>query len=142
MNRRRAERGLSTAVEAALLIPGVLLLVALIVVGGRLALARQAVGAATAQGAREASISRTANEAMTHARTAVLTGLAERNIRCTEQAAEVDASGLARPLGTTAFVEVRVRCTVSLADVTIPGLPGTITLTATHRSPVDTYRGR
>ena len=53
----------------------------------------------------------------------------------------VDVGGFASPAGTPASVGATVTCQVSLAD-TLPGLPGSIGVTATVRSALDTYRER
>ncbi|HEY5275589.1 MAG TPA: TadE/TadG family type IV pilus assembly protein, partial [Coriobacteriia bacterium] len=52
------ERG-SAAIETAVGVPAFLLFIALIIGAGRIAIARQAVEAAAAEGARSASIERT-----------------------------------------------------------------------------------
>ncbi len=35
-----------------------------------------------------------------------------------------------------------VTCVVNLGDISVPGLPGSLTITETVTSPLDTYRGR
>src|SRR5665648_731209 len=50
-------------------------------------------------------------------------------------------AGFATPAGTPASVGATVTCQVSLAD-TLPGLPGSLDVTATVRSALDTYRER
>ena len=54
----RTERG-SAAIETAIGVPAFLLFIALIIGAGRVAIARQSVEAAAAEGARSASIART-----------------------------------------------------------------------------------
>ena len=59
---RRAEAG-SAALEAAVGLPAFMLFVALVILGGRLAIATQAVQASAAEAARVASIARTQGDA-------------------------------------------------------------------------------
>lgn len=140
--RLRNERGLSTAMEAAILVPGILLLLGLLILGARMSLAQQAVDAAAAQAARAASIERTIPLADTAARDALARALAQQNITCSTTVVSLELSGLQRPIGAPSSVGVTVACTVSMADVSLPGIPGQFTITATKRSPVDAYRGR
>jgi Flp pilus assembly protein TadG len=131
----------STVVEVVILAPALALFLGLIVAGGRLAVAHQTVEAAAAQAARSASIARTQGEALTSAQTAASMALAAQRLNCVASAVNVDVGGFASPAGTPASVGATVTCQVSLAD-TLPGLPGSIGVTATVRSALDTYRER
>lgn len=137
--RQRDERGQMVAVEAALILPVLLLIVGLVIVLGRDALAEQAVGSAAATAARAASIERTTSEATAAAQSAATLALGEANVTCASQSISVDAGALNSPAGMPAAVVVTVICEV-IHDVTLPGFPGTTTVTATRTSPVDTYR--
>ena len=55
MNRSKGERG-SASIEVAMGVPAIALFLALVILGGRLALAQQAVQAAAADAARTASM--------------------------------------------------------------------------------------
>ncbi len=136
------QRGHAPAVEAAIILPALVMVVGLLIVVARLVIADQAVTAATGYAARAASIERSAASASAAAESAVTAGLAARNITCRSQSLLVDASGLRAPLGTPSSVSVEVSCTVELSDVAFPGFPGSRTITATRTSPVDTYRQR
>lgn len=138
----RSQRGLSMSVEAVIIIPGILMLIALGIVLARLHLAKQAVESSAAAGAREASIARTVSAATTRATETAQSVLKDNNVRCAGNRVDVNATGLLRPAGVPASVEVKVTCKLSLADATLPGLPGSITFSAVRSSPVDTYRGR
>ncbi len=131
----------STVVEVVILAPALALFLGLIVAGGRLAVARQAVEAAAAQAARSASIARTQDDALTSAQAAAASALAAQGLTCLTSEVSVDVAGFASPAGTPASVGATVTCQVSLAD-TLPGLPGAIGVTATVRSALDTYRER
>ncbi len=141
MNSRwRDERG-SATVEAVIGVPVFVLLILLAIMGGRVALAKQAVDAATADAARVASLSRDATKAKSDAIEVAEASLANQGITCLDTTITVDTAALRRPAGTPAAVTATVSCTLRLADL---GLPGTVsrTITATVTSPVDTWRER
>ncbi|AQP44379.1 TadE/TadG family type IV pilus assembly protein [Tessaracoccus flavus] len=136
------QRGLSVSVEAAVIIPVLLLFVGLVITSARVAIAEQHVGAAAAAGARAASLERTVGPAREAATTAAGRVLAQHGTPCRHTAVVVDSSGVARGLGERAAVGVTVQCSVDLSDVSLPGVPGTITVAASRNSPVDPLRGR
>jgi len=141
MKRWRTTRG-STTLELAIITPVALALGALILVGGRIALAQQTVQAAAHDAARSASISRTAGEAHGAARSAANSSLNNQGLTCAERTVNVDTSGFARPLGVPATVTADVSCRVNLGDVALPGLPGTIPVSGHATSPLDQFRER
>lgn len=133
------ERG-SAAIEAVVGVPAFALFVGLVIVGGRIAIAHQAVQAVAADAARAASIARTADDAQASASHAMDAGLETQDLRCAATELSLDTAGLASPPGVTGTVTATVRCTVDLADVSVPGVPGAHTVTATMTSPVDAWR--
>jgi Flp pilus assembly protein TadG len=135
------ERG-SAAIETAIGVPAFLLFIALIIGAGRVAIARQSVEAAAAEGARSASIARTQSAADINAATSAVATLANQQLHCAVTQVVADTSEFAKPVGTSATVRVTVTCVVNLSDVAIPGLPGALRITETMSSPLDTYRGR
>lgn len=137
----RNERG-SAVVEAAIGVPAFLLFVLLLVAGGRIAIAEQAVQASASEAARAASISRTQRQAQTSGATNAATSLTNQGLRCASQQVSVDTSGFTAPVGTPAQATATVTCVVDLSDLSIPGLQGTFTITQTMSSPIDTYRER
>ena len=139
---RRREQG-SSVVEVVILVPALGLFLALIVAGGRLAVAHQAVEASAAQAARSASLARTPTDARAAATTGATASLDAQHLRCTRTRVSLDTTGFDPPVGTPASVTATVSCTVDLADLSVlPGLPGQVTITATVESPLDTYRER
>jgi Flp pilus assembly protein TadG len=136
----RDERG-SATVEAVIGVPVFVLLILLAIMGGRVALAKQAVDAATADAARVASLSRDAMTAKSDAIEVAQASLANQGITCLDTTIIVDTTALRRPAGTPGVVTATVSCTLRLADL---GLPGTAsrTITATVTSPIDTWRER
>jgi Flp pilus assembly protein TadG len=144
VRRRRGGRPCdqgSTVIEVVILAPALALFLGLIIAGGRLAVAHQGVEAAAAQAARAASIARTQGEALTAAQVGATSALGAQRLNCVASAVSVDVAGFATPAGTPASVGATVTCQVSLAD-TLPGLPGSLAVTATVRSALDTYRER
>ncbi|MBI4901020.1 MAG: pilus assembly protein [Actinobacteria bacterium] len=132
----------SAAIETAVGVPAFLLFLALILGAGRVALAREAVEAAAAEGARSASIARTQALADQAARAGTTAVVDNQGLHCALLRISADTSQFARPVGVPATVSVTVSCDVDLSDLVIPGLPGTIPITVTMDSPLDTYRGR
>lgn len=140
IRRSPRDRG-SAALEFVVIAPGLLLIVAVIIFAGRVAIAQQSVDAAAADAARAASISRTQASAGSAARSAATSSLAQQGLTCLNTSTVPDTSGFATPVGTPAFVAATVSCTVNLTDLGAP-IPGTRTVTSTVRSPLDTYRTR
>lgn len=138
-NRSQDERG-SVAIEAAIGVPAFGLFIAMIILGGRVEIAKQSVEAAAYEAARAASIERTQSEAISSGKSAANSSLNDQGLQCATTNVTVNAAGFNAPLGTTAQVTATVTCEVDVADLAIPGLPGTRTITATASSPVDAYR--
>lgn len=135
-----SDRG-STTLEVAVLAPAVLLLVAMLIVAGRVQVANAAVDHAAYVAAREASLARTPNHAHAAAVDAAGSDLLDQEIECGALAVDVDTAGFSAPIGQPAHVTVTVRCTVTLSDLAMPGL-GDRVLTATAVSPIDEWRSR
>ena len=114
----------------------------MIILGGRVEIAKQSVDAAAYEAARAASIERTQSEAISSGKSAATSSLNDQGLQCATTHITVNAAAFNAPLGTTAQVTATVTCKVDVADLSIPGLPGTRTITATASSPVDAYRER
>ncbi|KAB7740054.1 pilus assembly protein [Nostocoides sp. F2B08] len=140
LHRRVGERG-SAVVEVVLLAPVLGMLLALLIVGGRLAMAEQAVQAAASEAARTASLARTHTEAGSSAQAAAVSGLQAQQVNCLDVTVQVDTSGFTAPVGTPASVAATVTCRVNLAGL-LPAVPGSIVLSSSSSSPLDTYRER
>jgi Flp pilus assembly protein TadG len=93
------DRG-SEALEAAIGVPAFLLFIAMIIAGGRLAIADQSVQAAAAEAARSASIARTQGQAHGSAVSGATSSLANQKLQCASKSVSVDTSGFASPVGT------------------------------------------
>jgi len=138
---RRSQKG-SAALEFAIIAPGVLALVALIIFAGRFALAQMSVNAAAASAARAASIERSASSAKSSAQAMATRILASEDLSCATVHVNTDTSGFKVDVGMAASVTTTVRCDVNLSGLSVIGVPGTMTLSADATSPLDTYRAR
>jgi Flp pilus assembly protein TadG len=129
-----AHDGGSIAVEMALAVP--LLVVLLLVLIGAFHLGRGIldVNTAAAAGARAASLARTTSTARTAAADAATADLAGR---CAHLGVDVDTSAFHRG----GSVTVTVACAVSLRSMTGFALPAMATLQGSSTSPLDLYRG-
>lgn len=133
----RGERG-SSSVEAAIIVPVLLLFLLVIIAGARIALAQQAVAGAAAAGARAASLERVETAGAAAARDAVRVDLDGADLACTPSTSVTGQWH--RGLGEAGVVRVTVTCRVRIGDLMIPGLPGEIVITRTAESPIDRYR--
>lgn len=139
--RCRGERG-STTLELVVWAPGLLLIVGLLVVAGRVNGANAAVEQAATDAARTASISRTAGAGTTWATASATATLSAQGLSCTAVTVRVDTAGFAVPPGQPAAVTATVSCLVRLDDLAVPGLSGTRTVSHTATSSLDTFRER
>ncbi len=141
VDQSRASRG-STTLEFAVLAPGLLLLIGVVIVAGRLTLAQGAVEVAARNGARQASIARSATDARTQAEAMVTSMITQQGLGCSPSRVAVDTAGFEVPVGEPAQVSVTVSCTVALSDVGLPMAPGSKELTASFSEPLDSFRSR
>jgi Flp pilus assembly protein TadG len=132
----------AVAVEAAILAPALLLILALLMFGGRNAIATGAVEQAAVDAARAASLARTGAQADTAARAAASRSLADQDLDCATITIRVDTSGFRTRPGESASVDTTVTCLLRLSDLALPGIPGCLRISATAVSVVDTYRER
>ena len=133
------DRG-SESVELAILLPVAILILALIVVGARIALAGDRISGVAGIAARDASIARSASAAQSIATTSATDALSSDNMHCADVRVTVDTAGFAAPPGTGASITVNVWCTVELSDIGVAGMPGSKTLHDEATSPLDPAR--
>lgn len=135
-----SDRG-SEPVALAILAPVMILLLGLMVLGGRIAIASSSISGVAGNAARDASIARTAPQAVQIATSTAVASLLAQNLHCGGTPdVVVDTSGFRAPPGTPASIQVDVTCVVSLSDIGMPGLPGARTLHDHATSPLDPYR--
>ena len=138
--RAASDRG-SAPIEMAITGLCTIGLIALLVIGGRVAIASSSMSDVAGDAARDASIARTAAQAQQLARASAVSTLTEQGLHCAGgPSVDVDTSGFFAPAGTSAEVRVEVTCVVSLSDVGMPGLPGSRTLHQHATSPIDPFR--
>ena len=140
-NTLRNERG-AAAVELTLLVPALLLVLGLLVVGGRLWFARTTVNEAAQTAARAASLARSAGAAAGVGRDAGAQSLTTAGLHCRSTSVLINTAAFEVPVGTPATVTSTVLCTVSFSDVFLPGWPGSMELTGRGSAALDTYRAR
>lgn len=143
VKRRRdhSDRG-TAAVELTLLVPALMVMLGLMVGGGRLWFARTTVNEAAQTAARSASLARTAGEAARSGAEAGRSSMDTGGLRCTDRTVHVDTGAFAVPVGTPATITSTISCSVQFGDVFLPGMPGSITLKGAGASALDTYRSR
>lgn len=142
IRRRCARDDGSAAIEAAILAPAILLILALGIVAMRVEVAGEAIDSSAHDAARAASISRNGADAQSAAQDAARTTLAAQHLICRSLTVTVDTDEFSRPVGQSAAVRATVTCVVDLSDIAVPGTPGTKTLTSTFTSVIDQYGGR
>jgi Flp pilus assembly protein TadG len=135
------QRG-AAAVELTLLVPALLLVLGLVVAGGRLWFARTTVNEAAQTAARAASLARSAYEAASAGRDAGSQSLATAGMRCKTTSVSISTAAFGVPAGTPSTVTSTVLCVVDFSDVFLPGWPGTMALSGHGSAALDTYRAR
>lgn len=135
------DRGAET-LELVIMTPVVLLLIAVIIVGGMVTMAHQKVEHAAAEASRSASLARTISQASTSAKEAATSDLAAKGLDCVNLSISTDTSGFRTRPGVTATVRTTVTCDVSLDSLGLFGISGVRTIQHTSSSPIDTYRER
>ncbi|MGL5825268.1 MAG: TadE/TadG family type IV pilus assembly protein [Nocardioides sp.] len=138
---RRSERG-SVAIETAMLVVPFGFLIAMVLAGGRVAIARQSIDAAAYDAARAASIERTQSAAIAAGKAAASSGASDQGLQCSVLTSQINTTAFNAPIGTTGQVTATLTCRVNLSDLIAPGLPGQRVITATASSPVDAFRER
>ncbi|MFB8247383.1 TadE family protein [Streptomyces sp. NPDC055952] len=139
--RLRGDEG-SAAIEAAIVVPALIMFICMAIAGGRVVTSGAKIDAAAEDAAREASIHRTAGAAQGAAQAAAAESLNDQGIKCASTSVNINTGGLNVPVGQVAMVTATVTCTVNLSDLLLPGVPGAKTLTSTATSVVDQYRQR
>ncbi|MFE6611999.1 TadE/TadG family type IV pilus assembly protein [Amycolatopsis sp. NPDC057786] len=129
----------SVSVEAAVLVPAVIIVGLLIIAGARISSAQQAVDNAATAAARAASIARSPQAAQQAGTAVARDRLGREGITCQETSVAVDASQIA--VGRAGMVRASVTCRVALHDLALPLPGGTRTITSSFTSPTDPYRG-
>jgi Flp pilus assembly protein TadG len=131
----RSEAG-SAVLEMVILAPVLLLILALGIAGGRLALAHEQVDAAAGTAARAASVTRSPAGATAAATTAAQAALAGAGLSCQSESTTVDTTRFV-PGGS---VSVRITCIAQLGSLLPQQLVGTHAVSGASTAVIDTYR--
>lgn len=134
----RTRRG-SSSLDAAIVMPALLVFLLVIIAGARIAMAQQAVTVAAQAAARAASLERSGPEAVRAGDVAAHASLADA-VACQPDVTVTGKWDL--PIGTPGTATATVTCRVKLSDLAIPGLPGEVVIVRTADSPIDRYRAR
>jgi len=132
----------SATLELVVWAPVLLLVIAVVILAGRVAQAHLTVEAAAAEAARAASAAETSAQARSEATAAAAAALGSRGLRCSSTAVTIDTSQWRTQAGTPATVSAAVSCDLALDDIAVPGVPGRMSIDASASSVLDTYRAR
>ena len=135
------QRG-AAAVELTLVVPALLLVLGLLVAGGRLWFARATLNEAAQTTARAASLARSAAAANVAGRDAGSQSLATAGLRCRSTSVSIGTAAFAVPVATPATVTSTILGVVDFSDVILRAWPGSIALTGRGSVALDTYRSR
>ena len=119
----RGERG-AVALEFAVIVPALGLLIALMVGTARVWFAHTTVEQIAGTAARAASLAVTPGEAKAAADRIAGAQAATNGLNCAGLSVSADVSGFQVPEGQPARIDVRVSCSVPLSDLVVPGWPG------------------
>lgn len=136
------ERGLSPGIELVVLLPALLIMLGVMIAGGRLWFIRSAVTEAAYSGARAASLERSVDTATDVGHAAVSAQLQTDGVQCVDRTVRFDTGGFAAAVGEPGAVQVQIRCRVGFGDIALPGFPGSMMITRSASAPIDTYRER
>jgi len=139
--KRRNQRG-AVSIEAALLVPALVLLAALATAGWRVWWASAQVQAAAEAAARVASQSVLVSDARARVQTVVASDLKTAGVHSKNTVLSHDLSAVTLPTGVAGTIRVSVTCTVGLGDLLVPGLPGAISVTGAATEAIDVFRSR
>lgn len=131
-----ADRGAFAALELAILLPFVIVMLLLVVGFGRVERGRQLVDQAAQAASRAASLSADPGTARIAAEQAAQQTLRGGGLSCSSVRVEIDTSAF-YPGG---YVGAQLTCTADLSRLALAGLPGIAHLTAASTSPLETYR--
>lgn len=125
-----------------ILIVGIILpMLGVVLFAGRFGLASNSVQSAASAAARDASLSRTAADAVPHAQAAAVAALSG-TVNCSALDTDIQADGLNTALGQTGAVSATITCTIDNSDLLFALIPGSTTITKNATSPIDPYRER
>jgi len=126
----------SLTVELVVLTPVLFMLALTAVIFGRVSESHQQVVNAATAGAETAAILPDPASAQSDAAIDAAVDVGGQANRCIHLQVSTDVSHF----DASGYVTVTVQCVVGLADVSVPGVPGSMTVRASARAPIDPYR--
>jgi Flp pilus assembly protein TadG len=130
------DSGAFAALELAILLPFVIVMLLLVVAFGRVERGRELVDQAAASAARAASLSTSPGQAQSAAIDAATQTLTNGGLSCGGMQVSVDTSSF-HPGGD---VTAHISCSADLAGLTLSGVPGHVHLSSSATSPLEPYR--
>lgn len=134
--QRSLDFGAFAALELAILLPFIVVMLLLVAAFGRVERGRELVDQAAQAAARAASLTGSAPAAQSAALAAAQDSLADGGLSCGSMEIDLD-TGAFHSGGT---VGARLRCTTDLSDLTLSGVPGHVSLTARAEATLENYR--
>ena len=138
MTARRSDGdvGAFAALELAILMPFVIVMLLLVVAFGRVERGRELIDQAAAAAARAASLSTSPGAAQSAALSAATQTLTDAGLSCAGMQVSVDTDSF----HAGGDVTTHLSCTTDLSGLTLSGVPGHVHLTSTATSPLEPYR--
>jgi Flp pilus assembly protein TadG len=133
---KTADAGAFAALELAILLPFVIVMLLLVVAFGRVERGRELVDQAATSAARAASLATSPGQAQTAAIDAATQTLTNGGLSCAGMQVTVDTASF-HPGGD---VTAHLSCSADLAGLTLSGVPGHIQLHSNATSPLEPYR--
>jgi len=130
------DRGAFAALELTIQVPFIIVMTLLVVAFGRVSRSHQLVDQAAQAAARSGSLAADPQAASKVANDIAAQTLADGGVSCTVMHVDVNTLDF-QPGGQ---IVVTVSCQADLSDLTFSGVPGSVTLTASSTSPLETYR--
>jgi hypothetical protein len=129
------ERG-AAAVEMVLITPLLLVLLLVMVLLGRFAVARTDLDGAARDASRAASLARSLPDAEVAARDAAVAVLSSRDVTCRSLDVVLDGD-----FSSGGWVGAEVSCALDLSELSLLAVPGTKVMSSRFVAPLETYRG-
>ena len=130
----------AVAVEAALILPALLMIAAVATGSWRISEVKADAQSAAQVAARAGSVASSVGEGIAVGQRVGLAELA--GTRCSKPAIAVDSSDLTLPVGSAGTTSARVSCTIELSDLLVPGMPGSFHIESVAHSTLDSHRER
>lgn len=130
----------AVAVEAALILPALLMIAAVATGSWRISEVKADAQSAAQVAARAGSVASSVGEGIAVGQRVGLAELA--GTRCSNPAIAVDSSDLTLPVGSAGTTSARVSCTIKLSDLLVPGMPGSFRIESVAHSTLDSHRER